>query len=189
VLRLFFSLDILIKTKQMSSIPLYHCQINTDNVTLIGNLLEKENFLRQTTLSTFIKSNLDYNIQVNLSQSFESPSIICCCSTIPISLLQLLSCLNTNSNSRIILILFIQYSDIIDWNPLINLITTYNLSLNIFNNENDFSQKLYDIINNLAKQNITKKIISINDKKDSSTTSTQVEQFAFSILLYCKHFS
>ncbi len=155
--------------------PLYHCQINTDNVILIGNLLEKENFLRQTTSSNFIKSNLDHQIQVDLSQSFESPSIICCCSTIPISLPQLLSFLNPNSISKTHLILFIQPSDIIDWNPLINLITAYNLSLNIVNNENDFSKKLDDIIHNLAKQNMTKKSISINNNKPSSNANIQVK--------------
>jgi hypothetical protein len=155
--------------------PLYHCQINTDNVILIGNLLEKENFLRQTTSSNFIKSNLDHQIQVDLSQSFESPSIICCCSTIPISLPQLLSFLNPNSISKIHLILFIQPSDIIDWNPLINLITAYNLSLNIVNNENDFSKKLDDIIHNLAKQNMTKKSILVNNNKPSSNANIQVK--------------
>jgi len=160
----------------MSSVPLYHCEINTDNVSLIGNFLEKENFLRQNASSTFIKSNSGYKIQVDLSQSFETPSIICCCSSIPITLPQLLSFLNPNSISTINLILFIQSSDNIDWNPLITLITAYNLSLNILNDENDFSQRLYNIIDNLAKQNIAKKSISINiNRQISSIADIQVK--------------
>ncbi|CAF2490329.1 unnamed protein product [Rotaria sp. Silwood2] len=75
----------------MSSIPLFQCQINTDNVMFIGNILKKQNFIQQSTSSTFIKSYVDYNIQVDLSESFEYPSIICCCSTVSISLPKLLS--------------------------------------------------------------------------------------------------
>jgi hypothetical protein len=156
----------------MSSIPVFHYQINTDNLDLIGNLLEKENFLRQNISSTFIKSNFDYKIHIDLSRSFESPSIICCYSTI--SLPELLSFLNSKSISIIHLILFIKPSDSIDWNSLISLITTYNLSLNIVNDENDFSTKLTNIIHNLAQQNISKKSISININKHQSLADIQV---------------
>jgi len=66
----------------MSSIPLFYCQINTDNAVLIGKILEKKDFIQQSLSPTFMKSNFDHNIQIDLSQSFASPSIICCCSTI-----------------------------------------------------------------------------------------------------------
>ena len=161
----------------MSSIPTYYCQINTDNVNFISNLLQKENFIQQNSSFTFLKSNLDYKIQIDLSQSFESPSIICCCSTIPISLPQLLSFLNPNSTKKIYLFLFIQSTDPIDWNPLISLITAYDLSLNIINDKNDFSFKLSDIINNLAKQNLTRRSISVKNNDQKSTAETQVNYF------------
>lgn len=158
----------------MSSIPIYYCQIQTDNVNLIGSLLEKENFLRQNTSSTFIKSNGDFNIQIDLSQSFESPSIICCCSAVPSSLIQLVSSHNSKSNSLINLIIFIQSTDTINWDSLINVITEYNLSLNIAKDENDFSKKLDGIIHNLAKQNIPKKSLSNNNNQHSPSTEVQV---------------
>ena len=126
----------------MSSIPLFQCQINTDDEPFVSNILEKENFIKQSPPSTFLKLTFDNNIQIDLSQSFESPSIIVCCSTLPVSLPQLLSFLNPNYSSTINLILFVKSSDTIDWNPLINLITTFNLSLNIVNNENDLSKNL-----------------------------------------------
>lgn len=159
----------------MPTIPVAHCQINTDNVTFIGNLLKKEKFLQENSSLTFIKSNSDYNIQIDLSQSFQCPSIICCCSTIAISLPRLLSFLKSNYSCPISLIVFIQSSDLIDWNPLMCLVNTYNLSLNIVNNENEFSKKLGDIINNLVNQNIDKKIISINKNKNDSITDIQVK--------------
>jgi hypothetical protein len=158
----------------MSSIPVYYCQIQTDDVNLIGNLLEKENFLRQNSSSTFIKSNVEFSIQIDLSQSFESPSIICCCSTVINSLLQLLSFHNPKSDSIINLIISVQSTDTIDWNSLINLITTYNLSLNIAKNENDLRKKLDDIIHNLAKQNLSKKLIPNISNQHSPTNETQV---------------
>jgi hypothetical protein len=154
----------------MSSIPLFHCQINTDNVSLIGNILEKENFIQQSTSSRYTKSNIDCDIHINLSPSFPSPSIICCCSsTISTSLPQLLSFINQNSSSIIDLIVFIPSPDIIDWNPLINLITICHLSLNIVNNENDFSKKICDTIYNLAKQSVKKESVSDNNNQSEST--------------------
>jgi hypothetical protein len=165
----------------MASIPLFYCQINTDNAVLIGKILEKKDFIQQSLSSTFMKSNLDHNIQIDLSQSFASPSIICCCSTISTTLPQLLSFLNPDSSSSLInVILFIQSSDVIDWNPLVNLISAYNLSLNIVNNENNFGEKLYEIINNLAEQNIKKKSIPTDNKHKHSTAKTEVNQsFSF----------
>lgn len=155
------------------SMSLYHCQINTDNIDLIGKFLEKENFHQHSSSSsTFIKSDLDCNIQINLSQSFENPSIICCCST---TLPQLLSLLNSNSSSNRSLILFIQSSENVDWNILVPLITTYNLSLNIVNNENDFSRKLHDIMNDLAKPNITKRKILMNNNNDQQSLRADIE--------------
>ncbi|CAF0733265.1 unnamed protein product [Adineta steineri] len=165
----------------MSSMPLYQCQINTDNIKLIGNILEKENFIQQPTLFTFVKSNLDQTIQINLSQSFESPSIICCCSTISISLPQLLSFLKPNSSSTINLILFNQSSGLIDWNSLINLTTTYNLSLNIVNNEENLGKKLCEIVNNLVKQNVMKRSIIPNNVNQVPPTKFQNDNNLF----YC----
>jgi hypothetical protein len=158
----------------MSSIPVYYCQIQTDDVNLIGNLLEKENYIRQNSSSTFIKSNVEFSIQIDLSQSFKSPSIICCCSTAINSLLQFVSFHNSKSDSIINLIISVQSTDKIDWNLLINLITTYNLSLNIAKDENDLRKKLGDIIHNLAKQNLSKKLISNINNQHSPTSETQV---------------
>ena len=158
----------------MPSIPVFHCEINTDNVTFIGDLLEKEKFLKQNSSLTFMKSNSDYNIQIDLSQSFESPSIVCCCSTIAMSLARLLSFLKPNSG-LINLIVFVQPSDLIDWNPLICLVNIYNLSLNIVNNENEFSKKLDDIINNLVNQNLKKKPVLIHMNKNNSIEDIQVK--------------
>jgi endonuclease III len=143
-------------------------------VNLIGNLLEKDNFLRQNSSSVFIKSNADINIQIDLSQSFQSPSIICCCSsTIVSSLRQLVSYHNTKSNSIINLIISAQSTDAIDWNSLTNLITTYNLSLNIAKDENDLTKKLGDIIRSLVKQNSLKRSNSSSNQQ-SPTIETQV---------------
>ncbi|CAF1001525.1 unnamed protein product [Rotaria sordida] len=163
----------------MSSIPLFQCQINTDDVNFIGNILKKQNFIQQCTSSTFIKSNVDYNIQVDLSQSFEFPSIICYCSTVSKSLPDLLSLLKPNSSSTINLIILKQSSDLIDWNSLINLISTYNLSLNIVNDENNLLKKLYEIINNLVKPKIEKKSISIKQKNHNSYINVQGQENIF----------
>ena len=160
----------------MSSIPVFHCQINTDNLTFMGNLLEKEKFLRKNSSLTFIKSNSDHNIQIDLSQSFECPAIICCCSTVPISLPQLLSFLKPNSSYLINLIVFIQSSDVIDWNRLICLVSAYNLSLNVVNNESEFSKKFGNIILNLVNQHIDKKPLLINIDKNNSISNTQVKR-------------
>ncbi|CAF0806287.1 unnamed protein product [Rotaria sp. Silwood1] len=146
----------------MSSIPLFKCQINTDDIDFIGNILKNQNFIQQSTLSTFIRSYIDYNIQVDLSQSFEFPSIICCCSTVSVSLPKLLSLLKPKSSSTIDLIVLNQSSDHIDWNSLVNLISTYNLSLYIVNDEYDLLKKLYEIINKVAEHKIEKKSISLN---------------------------
>ena len=158
----------------MSSIPLFHYQINTNNISLIGNILEKDKFIPQSTPSTYLKSNIDCNIQIDLSQSFPSPSIICCCSTVSTSLPQLLSSLNQNHSSIINLILFIESSDRIDWNPLINLTAVYNLSLNVVNNENDLNKKLCNIINNLVKPNIKKKSVPNNNNQSQNTQVKQM---------------
>lgn len=151
----------------MSSIPLYHCQISTDNTDLISKLLEKEKYLQEDL--SYIKSYVDYNIKIDLSQSFDNPSIICCCSLIPITLPQLLSSINPKTIINRYVIFLIQSTENFDWNSIINLITDYNLSLNIVNNEYDFIQKLDDIIQNLAKQNITKQIILKNNNRKYDT--------------------
>ena len=171
----------------MQSIPLFQCQINTDNVALIGKILENKDFIQQSIPSTFKKSNLEHNIQIDLSESFESPSIICCCSTLSIILPQLLSFVNPNSSSTINLILFTQSSDLVDWNSLINLISAYNLSLNIVNDENNFNEKLYEIINNLAKQNIKKKSTPIDYKnKQSAANASVINPFLFPRKYLCE---
>jgi hypothetical protein len=159
----------------MLSIPSFQCQINTDNVFLIGDILKKQNYIQQSTSSTFIKPNSDYNIHIDLSQSFDSPSIICCCSTISISVPHLLSFLNPNSSSTINLILLIQSTDLIDWNPLVKLITAYNLSINVVNDENHLNKKLNDMINDLAKQKKKTKTVFVNVDRDHRSASTQVE--------------
>ena len=158
----------------MTSISPIKCQINTDDVALIGNNLKREKFIQQAKSSSFIRSNLSSNIQVDLSQSFEFPSIICCCSTVETSLPKLLSSLNPNSSSTINLVVFIQSSDIIDWNSLMKLIILHNLSLNIVNDENNLRKKLIEIIDNLAKDN-KKKSISNHVNNGISSTDIQVK--------------
>ncbi len=159
----------------MLSIPVFHCPINTDDTTLIGNFLRKEGFLQQNSSSTFIKSNFDHKIQVDLSQSLQSPFIICCCSAIPKTLPQLLSILHPKSSRPSNLILSVQPTDSIEWNPLISRIAASNIVLNIVNNENDFCQRLCDIIHQLAKQNLRKEPTSINLSKHGTIAEIQVD--------------
>jgi len=159
----------------MSQIPKYICRISSDNVNLINNLLVKENFHEQDSPLTLLKSNLDSQIEVNLSQSYDHPSIICCCSTIPVTLPQLLSFLDSNSTNSIQLILFVGTNESIDWNPLINMISAFNLSLNIVNDEYQFSSKLTDIIINLAKQNFARKSLSTVNNHEPTGVEKQVK--------------
>ena len=156
----------------MALIPTYHYSIHTDDLNILINFLEKENFHREN--STLSKSTSDWNIQLDLSQSFPSPTIICCFANTSISLPQLLSVLNTNSDSVIPLIVFVESSNTIDWNPLIHLISTYNLSLNIVNDEISFRRKFNDIIQNLVKQKISKRSISVDSNQQNANKGKQV---------------
>ena len=163
---------------------IYQYSIHTDDLNLLSNLLEKEDFHRDnSSSSTFIQSNSDLNIQINLSQSSSSPTIICCCSNILVSLPRLLSSLNSHSNSIIPLIVLNPSSNVIDWNPLINLISTYNLSLNIVNDEDDWRKKFNDIIQNLIKQKTVRKSPSGNVDQQHANKTKQVR---LSVLL--RHF-
>lgn len=153
---------------------MFQYSIHTDDLEFVSNLLEKENFHRQDSSSIFIQSNVDSNIQIDLSESSSCPTIICCCSNISISLPRLVSFLNSSSNSIIPLIIFNQSSNVIDWNPLINLISTYNLSLNIVNDEDSFRRKLNDIIQNLIKQKTVRRSISGNFIEQSTSKEKQV---------------
>lgn len=159
----------------MPSIPLFGCQISTEDVVLIGKVLEQQNFTQESASSKFIKSYTGYSVEVHLSQSSDHPSIICCCSKLQTSLPKLLSFITPNSSLPINLIVMNQSSNLIDWNPLISLISMYNLSLNVVNDENDLAKKLCEIINNLAKQNIRMKSMSPNGKNGNATADNQVK--------------
>ncbi|UJR25566.1 hypothetical protein I4U23_006911 [Adineta vaga] len=152
----------------MSSIPVFHCRINTDDAVFVGKILQKEHFIQQpSSSSTFIKLNLNQKLQIDLSHSFPSPSIICCCTNVSTSLPELLSFLDQHSSSVINLILLIQSSsDCIEWNSLMNLISTHNLSLHIIHNEDHFGDKLSETIDHLIKQNQTTRSV-INDKQET----------------------
>lgn len=159
----------------MSSIPTYHYSVHTDDLNILINFLEKENFHREnSSSSTLNKSTSDWNIQIDVSQSFPSPTIICCFANTLISLPQLLSVLNTNSNSVIPLIVFVESSNTIDWNPLIHLVSTCNLSLNIVNDEISFQRKFNDIILNLVKQKISRKPFSSDSNQQNASKGKQV---------------
>ncbi|CAF5023182.1 unnamed protein product, partial [Rotaria magnacalcarata] len=157
----------------MPSIPLFQCQINTDDVTFIGKILQQQHFIQQSASSKFLKTNVDYNIEVDLSQSFEHPLIVCCCSKTQASLPKLLSFLKLNSSSTINLIILNQSSNTVDWNSVMNLIAVYNSSLNVVNDEDSLLKKLYEIINNSAKTNIEKQLISKYKKSDALASDIQ----------------
>ncbi|CAF1382667.1 unnamed protein product [Rotaria magnacalcarata] len=157
----------------MPSIPLFQCQINTDDVTFIGKILQQQHFIQQSASSKFLKTNVDYNIEVDLSQSFEHPLIVCCCSKTQASLPKLLSFLKLNSSSTINLIILNQSSNTVDWNSVMNLIAVYNSSLNVVNDEDSLLKKLYEIINNSAKTNIEKQLISKYKKSDALVSDIQ----------------
>ncbi|CAF1301693.1 unnamed protein product [Adineta ricciae] len=153
----------------MSSMSVHQFRINTDNTELIGELLRKEHFVQQDSSLTFTKQNLDQKIQIDLSYSFPSPSIICCCSTISTSLPQLLSYLDQSSSSIVNLILFIQSSDTIEWNSLMNSLSTRNLLLSVLHNKDQLETKLAEIIEALIKQN-QKKTSAVADKQPTHAT-------------------
>ncbi|CAM4912420.1 unnamed protein product [Rotaria socialis] len=160
----------------MPSIPLFQCQINTDDMAFIGKILQQQHFIQQSASSKFFRTNVDYNIEVDLSQSFEHPLIVCCCSKIQASLPKLVSFLKLNSSSTVNLIILNQSSNAVDWNSVINLIAVYNLSLNVVNDEDSLLKKLYEIISNSAKANIEKQSILKYKKFDALASDTQVNK-------------
>lgn len=122
------------------------------------------------------KSTTDGNIHIDLSESSPSPTIICCLADISVSLPRLLAILNINSDLVIPLIVFVESSNVIDWNPLIHLISMYNLSLNIVNDEISFRRTFNDIIQNLVKRKISRKSISNDSNQNSANKEVQVRE-------------
>ncbi|CAF1303411.1 unnamed protein product [Adineta ricciae] len=163
----------------MSSMSVHQFRINTDNTELIGELLRKEHFVQQNSSLTFTKQNLDQKIQIGLSYSFPSPSIICCCSTISTSLPQLLSYLDQSSSSIVNLILFIQSSDTVEWNSLMNSLSTRNLSLSVLHDKDQLGTKLVEIIEALIKQNQKKTIASVDKQPTHAIHTSQNERNIF----------
>ena len=164
---------------------IHQFRINTDNTDLIGELLRKEHFVQQNSSLTFTKQNLDQKIQIDLSYSFPSPSIICCCSTISTSLPQLLSYLDQSSSSIVNLILFVQSSETVEWNSLMNSLSTRNLSLNVLHNKNQLETKLVEIIEALIKQNQEKTTAVIDKQPTHATHTFQVYKTRFFLSVLC----
>lgn len=159
----------------MSTIPTFQYQINTDDKPLLVNLLHQEGFALQSIPSTYFKQNVDHRILIEISQSCDSPSIVCCCTTISESLPRLLACLKSTTPTAIPLVLLIEPSDEIDWNPLMNLISAYNLSLNVVQDKNDLPLKLMSVIQSSVTQLMQRKTISMSQIANNSRPTIQVE--------------
>ena len=168
----------------MSSFPTLQYQINTDDKPLLVNLLHQEGYALQSTPSTYSKTNVNHRVIIEISQSCDSPSIICCCTTISQSLPRLLSCLKSTTPTAIPLVLLVEPSDEIDWNPLMNLISAYNLSLNVVQDKNDLPLKLMSIIQSAVTHLMQRKTISMSQIANNSRPAIQVDMLSPFIFRY-----
>jgi hypothetical protein len=164
--------------------PITQCQISTDDRLLIKHLLEQEEFRSESNSSILIKSNPDCHVHVDVSLSFELPSIICCSSANIASLSSLLTCLSSTISSTIPLILLSPSTDLIDWNPLIRLISTYNIAMHAVPTKQDLKTKLMNIIQDLVKQRMKKSFTLLNPVSDKSRASTQVDKIRYFLFFF-----
>ena len=164
----------------MPPIPLFKCQISTDDASLIGDILKEAKFVeQQPSPGTFVRYDSHEHLQIDVSPSFESPSIICCCSNVSVSLPRLLSCLRLDSSSTIHLIVFLQPSECVDWNTLMELIGRYNLSLGIVHQRDLLSGKLNELVHVFVNETATKNAATNTPVRDGSRAHIQVIHLRF----------
>jgi len=164
----------------MSSIPVLHYQIKTDDRFLVGSILQDEGFLFEENSSKFVKKTFDRHVEIDLGETFLSPSIVCCVSNVSVTLRRLLSEIELKNSTTIPILLLVNRTESIDWNSLINFLHFKYFSSNFLENQNDFSVKLVEIIEQFVKEDKWEKIDYENKQSARSPrTNTQKSENVF----------
>lgn len=158
----------------MSSIPVFHFQIKTDDRILIGSILQDEGFLFEENSSKFVKKTFEHHVEIDLGENFRSPSIVCCVSNVSISLRRLLSEIELKTSTTIPILLLVNRTESIDWNSLINFLRFKHFSSNFLENQNDFSVKLVEMIEKVVKEKKWEKI-DYDNKQSARSSRTNIQ--------------
>ena len=156
----------------MLSLPILNCQIDTDDDELISNILKNENYTFQSTSKSFVKTNGDHQIQIDLSRTTNTPSIICFSKSVMADVLfdHVKKIMNSSLTIHLILLPKVDF----DSNTLLTLLNGRNVSIHLLQNENELQKKLMDIISDLSKTFAKNELLVPRNERTNSRIETTV---------------